>query len=226
VLLIAKDIRKTYNSGKHNEFTALKEVSLEIEAGEFLCLRGPSGSGKTSLLSVIACLTRPTSGRITLHGEIISSLPEHFITQVRRKTFGFIFQKFNLIPGLTVLENIMIPAYPNGPKYAVLLRTANKLMDQLSIRELSQRRVEELSGGQAQRTAICRALINGPEVIIADEPTANLDSVLSQTVIEILGELQAQGKTVLMSSHDPLVYNSPLVSRVIQMHDGEIVNAT
>lgn len=172
---------------------------------------------------VVGGLARPTSGRITLEGRLLSNLPERFLTEVRRHTFGFVFQQFNLIHGLSVLENVMLPAYPLGRPHRALMKAARELLDRFGLGAKAASRVEWLSGGEAQRTALARALINDPAVIIADEPTANLDSALSRDVLTLLGELAAQNRTVLMSSHDPRVFESVRVNRVIELDDGRIV---
>jgi putative ABC transport system ATP-binding protein len=216
------DVRKAFNQGKPNEFIAVDGITLSIEAHKVTALKGPSGSGKTTLLSMIGCMARPTSGRIFLTDREITSLPERFLTEVRRKTFGFVFQQFNLVKGITVLENVMLPAYPSGEGYASLRKKALALLDLLDISKKASARVEWLSGGEAQRTAIARALINDPSVIIADEPTGNLDSKLSLEFMEILGRLREDDKTVLVSSHDPIVFNSKVVERVICLRDGRI----
>jgi putative ABC transport system ATP-binding protein len=139
---------------------------------------------------------------------------------VRRSTFGFVFQRFNLIRGLTVLENVMLPAYPLAPDYGDLRHRAHALLTQFGMEAKASDKVEWLSGGEAQRAAICRALINGPRILIADEPTANLDSARSRELVGLLGELQDLGKTVLVASHDPLVFESARVSRVVELRDG------
>jgi putative ABC transport system ATP-binding protein len=216
------DVRKAFNQGKPNEFIAVDGITLSIEAHKVTALKGPSGSGKTTLLSMIGCMARPTSGRIFLTDREITSLPERFLTEIRRKTFGFVFQQFNLVKGITVLENVMLPAYPSGEGYASLRKKALALLDLLDISKKASARVEWLSGGEAQRTAIARALINDPSVIIADEPTGNLDSKLSLEFMEILGRLREDDKTVLVSSHDPIVFNSKVVERVICLRDGRI----
>jgi putative ABC transport system ATP-binding protein len=217
-----KDIRKVFNAGKPYALTAVDGVSLSIEAGKVTVLRGPSGSGKTTLLSLIGCMARPSEGRIVLGDREITSLPERFLTEVRRSTFGFIFQQFNLVKGITALENVMLPAYPLGEPHASLKRRARELLDLFGIlpRELSK--AEWLSGGEAQRTAIARALINDPRFIIADEPTAHLDTKLSREFMEIVARLKTSQKTVIIASHDPLVYDSPVIDRVVTMRDGKI----
>lgn len=219
------NVKKAFNQGRPNEFWAVRGISLELEANRTTVFRGPSGSGKTTLLSMLGCLSRPTSGRITLEGRLLSSLPERFMTQERRTTFGFIFQQFNLIKGLTVLENIMLPAYPLAPKHTDLQRHARALLEQFGLLERADFKVEWLSGGEAQRTAICRALINRPRILIADEPTANLDTRLAREFMSVLRDLVAMGKTVLLTSHDPMVYESAQVSRVLDMRDGRLVEA-
>jgi len=173
------NIRKVFHEDTAHETAAVSGIDLRIAPGTMTVLKGPSGSGKTSLLSLIGCMTRPTSGRILLSGREITSLPERFLTQIRRTTFGFIFQHFNLIKGITVLENVMLPAYPSGMDRTGLVQRAHILLSQFGIAEKARAKIQWLSGGEAQRAAVCRALINDPAVLIADEPTAHLDTVLS-----------------------------------------------
>ena len=221
--MIALDrARKVFGQGRPNEFTALHETSLLIEADRMTVIRGPSGSGKTTLLSLIGCMARPTSGRIHVLGREITSLPERFLTDVRRRTFGFIFQQFNLVKGISALENVMLPAYPLGEHHASLKKRARALLDLFGILPRESSKSEWLSGGEAQRTAICRALINDPQIIIADEPTAHLDTKLSREFMDIVGRLKTEQKTVIIASHDPLVYGSSVVDRVVTMRDGRI----
>ncbi|RDH89602.1 MAG: ABC transporter ATP-binding protein [endosymbiont of Seepiophila jonesi] len=217
------DIKKAFNQGRPNEFWAIQGVSLKIEPNKVTCLKGASGSGKTTLLSMIGCLSRPTSGRIQLGDRTISGLPERFLTDIRRHTFGFIFQKFNLIQGLSVLENIMLPAYPLAPDHKVLVESARRLLDHFNLSSKAENPVEWLSGGEVQRVAICRALINDPKILIADEPTANLDTKLSREFMGLIDELCKSGKTILITSHDPVVFDSPVVNRVVEMCDGLLV---
>lgn len=219
-----QDIRKVFNAGQPNEFVAIEGVHLSIDSHVVTVLKGPSGSGKTTLLSLLGCMTRPTSGRITLQEREITSLPERFLTEIRRETFGMIFQQFNLIKGLTALENVMLPAYPKGEKHAVLKRRAMDLLALLNLAGKALARVEWLSGGEAQRTAIARALINNPAIVIADEPTAHLDSTLSLEFMEIMRQLKTDGKTILIASHDPIVYDSDVVDRMVEIRDGKIVS--
>jgi putative ABC transport system ATP-binding protein len=217
------DIRKVFNADRPNEFVAIDGVSLFIEQRKITVLKGPSGSGKTTLLSILGCMARPTSGRIVLSGREITSLPERFLTEIRRTTFGFVFQQFNLIRGITAIENVILPAYPIGESPVVLKKRAMELLSLFNLSQKASSKVEWLSGGEAQRASIARALMNNPEVIIADEPTANLDTRLSRELMEIVGNLKGQGKTVIIASHDPVVYDSPIVDRVVEMRDGKIV---
>ena len=217
------NIKKAFNQKRPNEYWALHDISLTLEIGKVTALRGPSGSGKTTLLTIIGCLSRPTSGRVYFKGEDISALPERFLTELRRRSFGFIFQQFNLIKGLSAVENIILPAFPTGRPRAELIAAANELLARLQLGHRAQAKVEWLSGGEQQRVAIARALINDPEVIIADEPTANLDTALSREFMTILESFTASGKTVLLTSHDPLVVDSSAVHRVIGMRDGRLI---
>jgi putative ABC transport system ATP-binding protein len=219
-MLEIKNVKKAFNQNKHNEFWAVRGVTLSLKPNKITVLKGHSGSGKTTLLSMVGCLSRPTSGRITLNDKILSSLPERFMTEIRRDKFGFIFQQFNLIKGLTALENIMLPAYPLGKNHQELVERSTLLLEQFNLPNKGSNKVEWLSGGEAQRTAICRALINNPEFLLADEPTANLDSKLSLEFMSIINDLKSEGKTILLTSHDSNVFDSPFVDEVIEMNDG------
>jgi putative ABC transport system ATP-binding protein len=150
-------------------------------------------------------------------------MPERFLTEIRRKTFGFIFQQFNLIKGITALENIMVPAYPTGEKRSQLRERAMSLLEVFSIEQKASARIEWLSGGEVQRVAIARALMNDPEVIVADEPTAHLDTKLSREFMETMLQLKGDGRTIVIASHDPIVYESNFVDKVVEMRDGAVV---
>ena len=217
------EISKVYNAGRTNAFVAVDTVTLTIAARTVTALQGPSGSGKTTLLSLAGCMARPTSGRIFLGERELTSLPERFLTEIRRRTFGFVFQRFNLIKGITVLENVMLPAYPTGERHGVVRTRALELLDRLGLADKGPARVEWLSGGEAQRTAIARALINTPAVLIADEPTAHLDTALSREFMEIMGQLKDQGTSILIASHDPLVRDAAVIDRIVEMRDGRLV---
>ena len=215
-------VSKTFNSGQPNAFEAVREVSVAIEPGRVTALRGPSGSGKTTLLGLIGGLTRPSRGRVRLDGRDISALQERFLTELRRATFGFVFQQFQLIRGLSVLENVMLPATPTGRPYAEVRARAQQLLDDFGLGGRAEAKAQWLSGGEAQRVAIARALINDPKVILADEPTAHLDSALSRQILAIFADLRAQGRSVILSSHDPLVFEFGLVERVLEIRDGQV----
>jgi len=216
-------VKKAFNQGRANEFWALKGIDLEVPAGKVTVFRGPSGSGKTTLLTMVGCLARPTSGRVRLHDRDISALPERFLTDIRRSTFGFVFQNFNLLKGVTALENVMIPAYPLGGDHGALRKRAQDLLERLEMGPKAHSLAEWLSGGEAQRVAIARALVNDPQVVIADEPTANLDSDRSAQFLDIVAEMKGDGRTVLMTSHDPLVAEAGVVDHVVTMRDGVVV---
>jgi putative ABC transport system ATP-binding protein len=217
------DVRRVFHQGRPDELVAVDGVSLEIEAARVTVLRGPSGSGKTSLLALVGCMARPTSGRIHVLGREVTSLPEQFLTDVRRSTFGFVFQQFHLVRGLTALENVMLPAYPLGVPRPVLVARARALLERLGVGKRAGARADWLSGGEAQRVAIARALVNDPRVVVADEPTAHLDSRLSLAFMEEVAALKAEGRTVVIASHDPIVHDAPVVDRVVTMRDGRVV---
>ena len=215
-------VSKTYNEGRPNEVTALRDIDLAIAAGVTVFM-GPSGSGKTTLLSLVGCMARPTTGRITLEGEVISSLPERFLTDLRRRRFGFVFQRFNLIRGLSVLENVMLPAAPLGEERAAVEARALARLEALGLSGKARMPVEVLSGGETQRAAIARALVNDAPVLIADEPTANLDTALTHRFLDIVAGLRAEGKTVILTSHDPRILAADPVTAVVEMQDGTIL---
>ncbi len=221
-LIEARALRRVFHQGRPDELEAVKGVDLAIEEGQVTVLRGPSGSGKTSLLALLGAMARPTSGRILLADRELTSLPERFLTEVRRRTFGFVFQQFNLVGGLSALENVMLPAYPLGAPRAGLERRAGALLARFGVAHRASARADWLSGGEAQRVAIARALVNDPRVLVADEPTANLDSALSAGFMEVVGTLKAAGLTVIIASHDPLVHDAPVVDRVVSMRDGRL----
>lgn len=217
-------LTKIFNRGKSNEFKALKDIGLEIQAKRMTLFMGPSGSGKTTLLSIIGCVARPTTGRIWFNGQETTSLPERFSAQLRRSAFGFIFQSHHLIRGLTVLENTMIPAYPTGRRHREITASAMAILDSLGIASKASEKIEHMSGGEQQRAAVARALINDPAVIIADEPTAHLDTDRARSLMGILNRLKDQGKTILISSHDPLIPEVGSIDHTVTLRDGTVVS--
>ena len=219
------EIKKVFNRKRPDEFVALDGISITLNGSDATVFKGPSGSGKTTLLSIIGAMARPTSGRVFVGGREITSLPGRFLTEIRKQTFGFIFQQFHLIRGISALENVMLPAYTSGEKYAALRQRAKDLLSAMGLLKKTDAKIEWLSGGEAQRVAIARALINDPAIIIADEPTAHLDTGLSMDFLSIMKDLKTDGKTILFASHDPLIFESAMVDLVIEMRDGKILPA-
>ena len=205
-----------------NEVKVLQEINLNIVQGECVVLKGVSGSGKTTLLSLIAGLDKPSSGKVLIEGEPISKLPDAFASELRAKKIGMIFQHFNLLEHLSVSENVTIPLIPSGLKMEEIHRKVNSALRLANINHKEEILASRLSGGEKQRTAIARALVANPDIILCDEPTANLDRDNSLLFIEILRELQALGKTIVVATHDPLFDNLSFESTVIPMVDGMI----
>ena len=193
-----------------------------IDKGKITVLKGPSGSGKTSLLSALGCMSSPTAGSIFIGDKDVVKLPEKFLTDMRRKTFGFIFQQFHLIRNVTVLENILLPLYPLNIMPAKMKERAGDILNQFGIADKKNKKVKNLSGGEQQRVAIARSLINNPQVVIADEPTAHLDIQLATEFMDILASLSRSGKTIVIATHDPFVYEYHLVNTIVTMRDGRI----
>ncbi|MBU0480066.1 MAG: ABC transporter ATP-binding protein [Proteobacteria bacterium] len=221
-MIRTEEISKIYNAGKPDELHALRDISVEIERGQVTVLQGPSGSGKTSLLSLIGCMARPTSGRIIVDGKDVVKLPERFLTGIRREKFGFIFQQFHLVKDISVEENILLPLYPLEIGIGGMKDRAATVLGKLRIENRKHLKVKKLSGGEQQRVAIARALINAPEIIIADEPTAHLDRKLAGEFMDILASLQDEGKTIVIATHDPFVSENQLVRKVVCMEDGRV----
>jgi len=221
-LIHTEDVTKVYNPRRPDEVCAVDRVTVKVARAEVVAIKGPSGSGKTSLLSLIGCMARPTSGSIVVDGRDVAKLSEEVLTRVRRQKFGFIFQQFNLISDLSVRDNVMLPLYPVDVGPAEMRRRAEAALEALGLQGKKAMRARQLSGGEQQRVAIARALINEPEIIIADEPTAHLDQKLSDELMGILEELNREGKTVIISTHDPLIYDHRIVDRVIAMRDGRV----
>ena len=221
-LILAEDVRRTYNGGRPDEMTALHGVSFSIGQGAVAVFKGPSGSGKTTLLGLVGCMGRPTEGKIIVDGKDVVKLPERFLTEIRRKKFGFVFQQFHLIKELTVLENILLPLYPTDVSIKEMKRRAGRVLEKLQIVQKSRQKVKLLSGGEQQRVAIARALINDPMIIIADEPTAHLDAELASEFMNILSSLHDGGKTIIIATHDPFIHEHPLVSMTISLRGGRL----
>jgi putative ABC transport system ATP-binding protein len=219
-LLELKEISKIYGFGDATT-VALDEVDLNVDKGEFVAVMGPSGSGKSTLMNMIGLLDRPTHGGYSLGGRSVARLRPNQRAKVRRDRVGFIFQSFNLLPKLTALENVALPLMYKGVTTTRRLKHASKILEQVGLADKEYFYPRQLSGGQLQRVAIARALVNNPDIIIADEPTGNLDSEASRLVMELLGEIHALGHTILLVTHNPEL--TRYVTRVVYMHDGQIV---
>ncbi len=209
-----KNVTKIFNENKPNEFIAVKNISFSVKKGEIFILNGVSGSGKTTVLSMIAGLYKPSVGEIIVKNESINKLSLKFMSLFRRENIGFIFQNFNLIPTLSVFENIILPALPCK---ILPLQRADELLDEFNLKNKKNELAKNLSGGEMQRVAIIRALINDADIILADEPTANLDVFLSQKFVEILKFLQNKGKTIVISTHDPFLIENSCVNSVFRL---------
>ena len=223
IMIQIKNLTKIYEVNKNNITTALNNINLEIKEGELIILKGSSGSGKSTILSTIAGLSRPTSGEVIINNERISKLPDNFASIFRREHIGFIFQKYNLIPNISVKENILIPLIPQNPDVKEAEKLLENVMKKFKIEHKKDDIVKNLSGGEQQRVAIARSQINSPNIIIADEPTANLDKDLSLHFIDILRELKQMGKTIIVATHDPLFFDLDFTDRLIEVSNGEIV---
>ena len=219
-----KNITKIYKTTKTDSVTALDNVNLTFNAGELIILKGASGSGKSTILSLLAGLSKPTSGEVLIDEKRISKLPDDFASSFRQENIGFIFQKYNLIGGLSVKENIMLPLYPLNLDADLLEKKANDVMEKFQIDHKKDIIINNLSGGEQQRTAIARAHINAPKIILADEPTANLDEKLSLSFIEILKQLKQQNKTIIIATHDPIFFDLEFVDRIIEINKGVIIS--
>ncbi len=217
-----KDIQKTYRIGE-SEYAVLKGIDLEIEEGEFIALMGPSGSGKSTLLNIVGCLDRPTSGRFLLLGQDISLTSDDELARLRREELGFIFQTFNLIGRISVQKNVELPMMLRGVVRQKRRERALKLLRDIGIDHRSDFSPQNISGGERQRVAIARALANDPTIIIADEPTGNLDLKNSNEVMKILSKLNQDGRTIIMVTHNPEITEN--CSRVIRLRDGRILES-
>jgi putative ABC transport system ATP-binding protein len=219
-------IEKRYDLGGEVEVRALRGVDLAVYPGSYVAIMGPSGSGKSTMLNLIGCLDRPTSGRYLLGGTDVSSMPDDELSEARGRRIGFIFQSYNLIAQLTVIENIQVPLLYQGKDVRAYRDHCLKLADTVGLGDRLHHRPNQLSGGQQQRVAIARSLVNDPILILADEPTGNLDTRTGQEVLDLISSLNAQGKTIVLVTHDERI--ATRAHRVLHMRDGlierEVVN--
>ncbi len=215
-----RGVRKTYSTGRV-EVEALKNVDLDVGGNEYVAVVGPSGSGKSTLMNILGCLDTPTSGEYVLSGESVAGLDRNRLAEIRNKHIGFVFQNFNLLPYATALENVELPLLFAGLGAGERRSRAVAMLEKVQLADRMDHRPTELSGGQMQRVAIARALVNRPAMVLADEPTGNLDSASGRAIVDLFGELFASGQTIVMITHDAGV--AKIASRVVQIRDGEIV---
>jgi len=216
-----ENVYKTYKLGKV-DVRVLKGINLEINKGDFTAIKGPSGSGKSTLLNMLGCLDTPTEGKIFWEGKDVSTFSEDRLAEIRGRNIGFIFQRFNLLHNLTALENVTLPMVFQGISEGERVRRAEEMLGSVGLEKRMTHRPNEMSGGEQQRIAIARALANNPEVILADEPTGNLDSSTGKVIMEILIKLhKEQGRTVIVITHDPRI--AEYTEDIVGIEDGEIV---
>ncbi len=218
-----KNVTKIFNFKMPNETVALKDINFKIEDSEIVLLKGPSGSGKSTILSLIAALSKPTFGEVIVDNKRVSKLPDNFAALFRREHIGFIFQKFNLISDLSVYENVITPLVVSNLTKEKIDKKVTKVMEKFNIIHKKDQKVKNLSGGEQQRCAIARALVNNPDIVLADEPTANLDEQLSLNFLKFVEEIKSEGKTLIISTHDPLFFENPIFSKVIQINKGRLI---
>lgn len=211
------NVTKNYFLGKQ-VVEVLKGISLDILKNEYVALMGPSGSGKSTLMNILGCLDTPTTGSYILNGKDVSGMPDNDLAEVRNKEIGFVFQQFNLLPRLTAAENVALPLVYAGMPKKLRLERAMYVLEQVSLVDRSHHRPNELSGGQNQRVAIARALVNDPAIILADEPTGNLDSKTSYEIMDIFGQIHTAGNTVVLVTHEEDIANH--AHRIIRLRDG------
>ncbi|MET0461532.1 MAG: ABC transporter ATP-binding protein [Chitinophagaceae bacterium] len=214
-----EEIRKSYFMGK-NALEILKGVSLDIHRNEYVALMGPSGSGKSTLMNILGCLDTPTGGKYVLNGQDVSKMDDNSLAEVRNKTIGFVFQQFNLLPRLTALENVALPLVYAGVSKKIRQEKAMHVLDMVNLTQRSHHKPNELSGGQSQRVAIARALVNDPALILADEPTGNLDTKTSYEIMSIFGDIHDRGNTVVLVTHEEDIANHS--KRIVRLRDGII----
>ncbi len=223
-LVHLQDINKVYESEEGVSFQALKDINLSIDKGEFVAITGPSGSGKSTLMNILGLLDSPTSGSYDLDGKDVAHLGEKTLAQIRNKKIGFVFQSFNLLNRTSALDNVALPLIYSGVERPERLKRAQNSLEKVGLGEKLNSHPNQLSGGQQQRVAVARALVTGPEVILADEPTGNLDSKTGIEIMKLFHELHGGGSTIILITHDMAVAKN--AKRVIQVRDGEIVKGT
>jgi len=214
-----KDIKKSYFMGKQ-ELQVLKGINIDIQKNEYVALMGPSGSGKSTLMNILGCLDSPTSGTYILSDNDVSTMLDNDLAEIRNKEIGFVFQQFNLLPRLTALENVALPLVYAGISRKLRTEMAKEVLSKVDLTDRSHHKPNELSGGQCQRVAIARALVNNPSIILADEPTGNLDSKTSHEIMEIFNKIHQDGNTVVLVTHEDDI--SKFAHRIIRLRDGKL----
>ena len=214
-----EDIRKSYYMGKQS-LQVLKGINLNIQKNEYVALMGPSGSGKSTLMNILGCLDSPTGGRYILNGNDVSKMEDNSLAEIRNKEIGFVFQQFNLLPRLSAVDNVALPLVYAGIPKKRRTEMAMEVLRKVGLEDRSHHKPNELSGGQSQRVAIARALVNNPSLILADEPTGNLDSKTSTEIMEIFGVIQSAGNTVVLVTHEEDIANH--AHRIVRLRDGLI----
>ena len=218
-VILLEEIRKNYIMGKQ-ELQVLKSISLNIQRNDYVALMGPSGSGKSTLMNILGCLDSPTSGSYILNGNDVCKMVDAELAEIRNKEIGFVFQQFNLLPRLTALENVALPLVYAGISKKMRNEMAMEVIHKVDLQDRSHHRPNELSGGQCQRVAIARALVNNPSIILADEPTGNLDTRTSYEIMNIFSKIHNEGNTVVLVTHEEDISN--YARRVIRLRDGVI----
>lgn len=214
-----RNVSKSYKMGEAIVY-ALDGVDVQVETGEFLAILGPSGSGKSTLMHIMGCMDQPTEGEVVLDGTMVSTIPKGKLAGIRRAKIGFVFQSFNLLPKLSVLENVMLPLIYGQTSRAEARRRAAEVLDTVGLADRIRHMPSQLSGGQRQRVAIARALVNDPRVILADEPTGNLDTESARRVLQLFEDLHQRGRTIVLVTHDPRV--AGVAKRTIVVEDGKV----
>ena len=218
-VILLEEIRKSYFMG-NQELKILKGINTEILKNEYVALMGPSGSGKSTLMNILGCLDSPTEGKYILNGNDVSTMADNDLADIRNKEIGFVFQQFNLLPRLTALENVALPLVYAGLPKKIRTEMAQEVLRKVDLMDRSHHKPNELSGGQCQRVAIARALVNNPSIILADEPTGNLDSETSYEIMNIFSKIHSEGNTVILVTHEEDISN--YAKRVIRLRDGLI----
>jgi len=221
-MIVVEDLWKTYDMGSEQQVSALRGISLHIKDNEYVAIMGPSGSGKSTFMNLIGCLDSPSKGNYWLNNQLVSALDDDELARIRNKEIGFVFQTFNLLARASALHNVELPLIYNGTPAAERIERAKEALRNVNLETRMNHKPNELSGGQRQRVAIARALVNRPSIILADEPTGNLDSKTGVEIMALFDELQAKGNTIVLVTHEPDI--AEYAHRVVHIRDGEIAS--